>query len=127
MASYDFGTASDDLQTTARDVENSTKEGVESAQANARKIAEKVNDTITDGVNAFWAAAGDTLDRAREAAGEIGVAASGTFDEGVERAGKVLKSGGKDLADRVARQPLEALLLAGAVGYFIGYLLHKRD
>ncbi|WPP03689.1 hypothetical protein [Methylocella tundrae] len=127
MASYDLDTASDDLRTTARNVQKSTKEGVEAAQGNARKIAEKINDRISDGVNASWAAASDALDRARETAGGIGAAASETFDEGVGRAEEVLKSGGRDLAKRVGRQPLEALLLAGAVGYLIGYLLHKRD
>jgi hypothetical protein len=35
--------------------------------------------------------------------------------------------GARELAERVERRPLAALLIAGALGYAVAYLIHGRD
>ena len=73
--------------------------------------------------------AGKAQTAAAEAGGTIRDAASDTVKQVSDAAAKTSKQRGK-AADYVSRntaeQPLLALLLAGAVGYAIAYMIHSR-
>ena len=89
-----------DLQSAASDV-------VDKARSMAQGIGEQARSTLADAGNT----AQDLARQARDQAGQI-------YDQG-SRAGRYL-------AHNVEQNPLVALLVAGAVGYGIAYLLHRR-
>ena len=79
-------------------------------------------ETITDLAGKAQTAAVDTggtiRDAAMETAKQVGDAATKTYRRGV-RAGEYV-------SQNTAEQPLLALLVAGAIGYGIAYMIHAR-
>ncbi len=127
MAPHDFKQVSGDLQTTLNDAseaaEKSVKEVGDFAQKTVANLGAQAAEKISDSLEASR----DALDRSRDAAGAAGAQISDALGEAARSGEAALRRGGADIGARVIRQPLEALLLAGAVGYLIGYLLHRGD
>jgi ElaB/YqjD/DUF883 family membrane-anchored ribosome-binding protein len=86
-------------------------ERIDSASQQAKDMAQRAAQTVQETSTAAWDVAQKASAQAREAAGEA-------YAQG-ERAAR-------DLARRVEEQPLAALMIAGAVGYAMAYLLHGR-
>jgi hypothetical protein len=88
----------------------------------AKRGIETVKGTITDVAGKAQTAATEGGGRVREAAVEtakqVGDAAATTYRQGV-RAGEYV-------SQNTAEQPLPALLIAGAFGYGIAYMIHGR-
>lgn len=94
--------------------------------------------------SAFGRATGDASaeasGRAREAAGtvqnlygqakdtvrDIGDAASGYAQDAVEAGSEAYRDGSKAVASAVQKQPLGALLVAGAVGFALALMLNRQ-
>ncbi len=120
MSSDELEKRWDDLQTTVRHAADQAKKTVESAADEAQGVAASVSSNVQDG------AAAGAIDRSRETLASAGVGVSDAVS-GAARSGKaVLRRGGAEAGARIARQPVEAVLLAAVVGYFIGFLLHRR-
>ena len=80
--------------------------------------AETVTDLAGKAQTAAVEAAGTIRDAAIETAEQIGDAATNTYRQGV-RAGEYV-------GQNTSEQPLLALLIAGAIGYGIAYMVHGR-
>jgi ElaB/YqjD/DUF883 family membrane-anchored ribosome-binding protein len=88
-----------------------TSERIEAASRQAKDMAQRAAQTAQDTGDAAWDVAQKVTTQARDAAGEA-------YARG--------ERGARELARRVEEQPLAALLIAGAVGYAIAYLVHAR-
>ncbi len=49
----------------------------------------------------------------------------GAASDALAASQQAIRSGGAQVAQRVTKQPLEALLLAGAIGYLIGWAVSR--
>jgi ElaB/YqjD/DUF883 family membrane-anchored ribosome-binding protein len=87
------------------------KRGVESAVETASDLAAKTQTAAAEAGSTIQGAASETVRQVRDAAAK-------TYDQGAQAADY--------LSRNTAEQPLLALLLAGAVGYAIAYLIHSR-
>ncbi len=97
--------------------EDDLKKATKDAAARASQVG---HETIVE--------ARDTLDVAPSAAGDVIDRTRGVADALRDNAGDVpgaIRSGGDEVARRVARQPVEALLLAGAIGYLVGWAINR--
>jgi hypothetical protein len=88
-----------------------------------RDLGELVNESSANG-----------LDAAREALHKAGASLTTaadrgriTLDELADDGAGMLRRGGRTMSAAFTRRPLEALLLAGAVGYLIGFSIPPRD
>jgi hypothetical protein len=79
-------------------------------------------DTVTDMAGKGWAAAVDAggalQAAAADTARQIGDAAVTAYRQGLEAS--------RFVSENTAKQPLPALLIAGAIGFSIAYLLYRR-
>jgi hypothetical protein len=87
------------------------KGNVKDALENDRGFAERVQNTTAGAMSTIQEAA-------IEAGTKVSDLATATYNRGVKA--------GEYLSTSTAEQPLLALLLAGAVGYAIAFLLHSR-
>jgi ElaB/YqjD/DUF883 family membrane-anchored ribosome-binding protein len=95
------------------------------ASAGAEDITERARDLAQQAAAMAGEAASalaDARDGAWDVAQKAGVGARAFADQAY-RSGR---QGAEDLAERVEERPLLALLVAGAIGYALAYLLHAR-
>ena len=101
---------------------NRTGEQVSKVGNNAKSGIETAVGTITDVAGKAQTAAGEAggtvRDAAIETAKQVGDAAAKTYRQGVRASEYV--------SQNTAEQPLPALLIAGAIGYGIAYMIHGR-
>ena len=81
------------------------------ADVQARGIVDEATGTVQD----FYGRMRDAADQAPDTIAEAMEAGQQSLSKGVETIGK-----------RVASQPMESLLLAGAIGYLAAWMLHRR-
>ena len=86
-------------------------ERIDAASQQAKDMAQRAAQTAQETGEAAWDVAQRASAQARDVAGQA-------YAQGERTA--------RELARRVEEQPLVALLIAGAVGYAIAYLLHHR-
>jgi ElaB/YqjD/DUF883 family membrane-anchored ribosome-binding protein len=95
------------------------------ASAGAEEIAERARELAQQAATMAGEAA-TALAEAREGAWDVaqkaGVGARGIANQAYRSS----QRGAQDLAERVEERPLLALLVAGAIGYALAYLLHAR-
>jgi hypothetical protein len=84
---------------------------IDTPSQQAKEMAQRTAQAAHETSEAGWDVAQKASARAREVAGEA-------YAQGERTA--------RELARRVEEQPLAALLIAGAVGYAMAYLLHGR-
>lgn len=95
------------------------------ATAGAEEMAERARELAQQAAS-MAAEAASALTEARNGAWEVAQRA-GTGARGLaDQAYRSSRRGARDLAERVEERPLLALLVAGAIGYALGYLLHAR-
>jgi hypothetical protein len=92
-------------------VGNNAKSGIETAVGTITDVAEKAQTAAVE-------ASGTMRDAALETAKQVGDAATKTYRQGV-RAGEYV-------SQSTAEQPLLALLVAGAIGFGIAYMVYAR-
>lgn len=118
MASGDTTNASNDIGKRIEGAAEQAKSTLNEAAANARQTAK-------DYVSAAQDSASDLYGRAqgnvRDAAAHLTDGASEALDAGR----RTYNRGSDALASRVTKQPLEALLLAGAIGYLVGWATNR--
>ena len=78
-------------------------------------------------VNQAAGAAQDALGQAKDAVRSAVDAAPEIASRASDAGQRYLRQGNEAVANRVGEQQLVALLIAGAVGYALGWLLHGRD
>lgn len=64
--------------------------------------------------------------QAKDAARDIGDAASGIAKDALDAGGHIYRDGNKAIASTVRDQPLGALLVAGAVGFALALILNRQ-
>ena len=69
---------------------------------------------------------GQAKDTLRDVADNVGDYASDAYDRLSDRGGAYVRDGGRAVSGHVEENPLLALLVAGAVGYGLALLLHRR-
>jgi vacuolar-type H+-ATPase subunit H len=100
-----------DLADDARKLAGKAADRIDAASQQAKGIAQRAAQTAQETGEAAWDVAQRAGAQARDVAGRA-------YAQGERTA--------RELAHRVEEQPLTALLIAGAVGYAIAYLVHHR-
>ena len=101
--------------------EDDLKKATKDAAARASQVGHETIGEARDTLDAAPSAAGDVIDRARaEAHGLVDALRNNPGD-----ALGAIRTGGDGVARRVTRQPVEALLLACAIGYLAGWALNR--
>ena len=110
-ASDRIDTASEQAKEMAQRAAQKTSERIDTASDQAKDMAQRAAHTARETGEAAW----DVAQRAQAQAREV---ASEAYAQGERTA--------RALARRVEEQPLVALMIAGAVGYAMAYLVHGR-
>jgi ElaB/YqjD/DUF883 family membrane-anchored ribosome-binding protein len=109
------------------------KDGAEQAGKTVNEAAERVGEQVESTLDQGKAVVEDLANRASET-GRQAVNRAGEFIEGVAPQAKQVASNlyeqgsqsGEFVRQAVAQQPVTALLIAGAIGYALGYLMHRH-
>src|SRR5580658_7380013 len=92
--------------------------GIDAAAAQAKDMAKKGAGVVQETMQAAGETGAAAWDVAQQAAAQAREAASELYAQG--------ERGAREIAARVEERPLAALLIAGAVGYALAYMLHAR-
>lgn len=92
--------------------------GAEEVTERARELAQQAASMAGEAASALAEARNGAWDVAQKA----GAGARGLADQAYRSS----RQGAEELAGRVEERPLLALLVAGAIGYALAYLLHAR-
>jgi len=95
------------------------------AAANAEELTERVRDLAQQAATMVEEAA-TTLAEARESAWDVAQRTGAQARVMADQAYRNGQQGAQELAEWVEERPLVALLVAGAFGYAIAYMLHAR-
>jgi ElaB/YqjD/DUF883 family membrane-anchored ribosome-binding protein len=114
------------------------------AKENARDAAEQVGKAANETARGVGAQVQPALDQGKSMVQDLANQASEAGQQAVDRAGELLQNvapQAKEVASNLyergsqsgeyarqyaVEQPFTALLIAGAVGYALGYLIHRR-
>ena len=106
---------------------------IQTLEEKVQKTATQTANTVKDWTGGVAARASSVLDEAKTAVGDAGAFIEDAARQAGSQAteiGEQAYAKGERVADSVARwveeQPLTALLVAGAIGVAIGYLLARR-
>jgi ElaB/YqjD/DUF883 family membrane-anchored ribosome-binding protein len=95
------------------------------ASAGADEITERARELAQQAATMAGEAA-TALAEAREGAWDVAQKAGAGARGMANQAYRSGRQGAQDLAERVEERPLLALVVAGAIGYALAYLLHAR-
>lgn len=113
------------------------------AQNVASEVADEAGKAASEGVRLAGAGVQSTLDQGKSVVQDLAHRASETGRQAMDRAGEVIEGvtpdvkqvasnlygqgsrSGEYVREYVAQQPLTALLIAGAIGYALAYLIHR--
>ena len=117
-------------QPRAREI---AKDAAEQAGKTVNEAAQRVGEQVQPTLDQGKAVVQDLANRASET-GRQAVNRSGEFIEGVAPQAKQVASNlyeqgsqsGEYVRQTVAQQPVTALLIASAIGYALGYLMHRH-
>jgi ElaB/YqjD/DUF883 family membrane-anchored ribosome-binding protein len=116
-------TVSDLAAKTEKVVQDKIDQGRRDLQASAGEAIDKAADLArqasTAGVAALTQASDAIQGMARDAGNQASEAANAVYEQGARAGGYVTRY--------TAEQPLTALLIAGAIGYGLAYLIHHRS
>lgn len=107
---------------TAKDIADragtTVDEAEQAATGTASRFAESAHDLKSEASDVY----GQTRERASDAAASLSDRAS----DAVDRSRETYKATSRKVAGQVIRQPIEALLLAGAIGYLVGWAANRN-
>ena len=115
---------SDDMKNTAKDIADRIEEKSSDARSSAKNATAKASDAARD----FAAQTSDTAtDVYARAQGHIRDAADRLPDasDAVAAGQRAYSKSSETVSRHVSKQPLEALLLAGAIGYLVGWATNR--
>jgi ElaB/YqjD/DUF883 family membrane-anchored ribosome-binding protein len=98
--------------------DNQTSDAAKNLKASITNAVENASDLAGKAQTAAVQAGSTIRDAAIEASKQVSDAAAKTYAQGSDAA--------KYVSRQTAEQPLLALLVAGAIGYAIAYLVHSR-
>ena len=108
----------DDLRDTAKDTGERVRDTAGQAGGESAAVGSSLADKASEVAAQVKDAVGAALDKARDQM-------PGSASDAVDAGKRAYSQGGENLGLRVARQPLEALLLAGAIGYLVGWATNR--
>lgn len=114
MKADDIKTTAKDLGSTASKSGDDIKKAAGDTASSLGSKAESLSERAAETANDLYGRAKDKL---QDAAGDFPDSASEALAAGQRAYGQ----GRHQLARQLARQPVEALLLAGAIGYLVGW------
>ena len=109
----------------ARSIAHQANKLTKRAAAGAEEMTERARDLAQQAASLVEEAASTLVD-ARETAWDVAQRTGAQARVVADQAYRNGQRGARELAQRVEERPLTALLVAGAVGYAIAYLLHAR-
>ena len=142
-AKYETSAAVHDVAARGQAASAAAKPSVDAAAGHAGEAIDQmkdaaasatgpVKDTAAQAVQGAASSAQDAVgtlsDQAQDLAAR-GAAAAGQIRDQIPSADEMRaagRRGSEQIARQVARQPFEALLLAGAVGYLAAWIIHRR-
>jgi len=110
----------------------------------AKDAAEQASKTVNEATQRVVAQVQPALDQAKATAQDLGNRASEAGRQAMDRAGELVESvapqakqvasnlydqgaqSGEYVRQYAAQQPLAAMLVAGVIGYALGYLIHRH-
>ena len=118
MTSDDMTDAVDTASKKAMASVRSAKD--EASVATSRAIHDG-QDAVTDAGSQAGSKASEVYDRAKEHVQAISDNLPNSASDAYRTGRRALAQGGESLGGHVSRQPIEALLLAGAIGFLVGW------
>ncbi len=106
---------------TSEDDAEITKDNV----ARAGQAGRETKDKAQEALDAAPGVAADLHDQGRAKAQGLKDKLPGSAGDALAAGQQAMRTGGEQVARRVTRQPLEALMLAGAIGYLIGWAANR--
>jgi uncharacterized protein YjbJ (UPF0337 family) len=96
-------------------IQNASSSVADYAKLQAKGLSAKADGSIENGYA-----------RAKDAARNVSDSASSLAADAYDRSGQYLRDGNRLVARQVGDNALSALLLAGAAGYLLSYIVHAR-
>ncbi len=112
---------SEDMKSTAKDYGNSAIKDAEQAKQGTKEAASDLAGQAQAYKGQAADVAGDLYDRAKDGVRQASDALPGSAAEAAAAGRRAYEGGADQLARQVTKQPFEALLLAGAIGYLVGW------
>jgi hypothetical protein len=89
-------------------------------------IADNAKSQARDQAARAGASAEEAFDQAKGVARNVADNASDLAGQAYDRGGRYLREGNRAIAQNLGDNTLTALAVAGALGYFLSYLVHAR-
>ena len=118
MTSDDAVEASKDIAARAKTTSDRIKGGLSDAAASAADQASDAAGKVSD-------KASDVYSRVRDTASDLGDKLPGSASEAIDAGKRAYSKSNDQLALQIGKQPIEALLLAGAIGYLVGWAANR--
>lgn len=113
--------SSDDLKKSVADAASRANEAGADAATAASGYASKASDHAGAMADKASDTASDLYSQARAKLHDAAAGMPGSTSEALEQGQKAYAQGSEQVASQVKKQPIEALLLAAAVGYLVGW------
>lgn len=117
--------ASDEIKNTAKDMTDRASKSAQQAKEAVSDAASDASGRTQEFAEGATSAASDFLDQARETVGNAADKLPDSASDAMAAGQRAYKRGNAQLSRTVARQPIEALLLAGAIGYLVGWATNR--
>ena len=105
--------------------EDDAKKVTKDNLAHASQAGLETKGKARDALDATPEVAGSLYDQARGKARDIAGGLPDSAGDALAAGQQAILSGGDQVARRVAKQPVEALMLAGAIGFLIGWAVNR--
>ena len=120
---------SDDPVAAANDIADRAKGAVkgtaDSAKSRLDATAGSVADRASEAAGKVSDKVADVYQRVSEGAAGLGDKLPGSAGDAVEAGKRAYAKSSDHVARQIGRQPIEALLLAGAIGYLVGWAANR--
>ncbi len=116
---------SDDLKKTAKDIGDSVGDVAEHAGDKASETGSVAASRVKGAAQQGASYAQDAFGRAKDGVAGLGDQLPDSASDALDASRKAYSRGSDQFARQVAKQPIEALLLAGAIGYLVGWAANR--
>ena len=113
--------SSDDIKKSVADAADHARETAATAKGVASDYASKAGDRVNSMADKATDTASDLYGQARSKLHDMADAMPGSTSEAMTQGRKAYETGSAQVVEQVKKQPLEAVLLAVAVGYLVGW------
>lgn len=116
---------SDDPTEVAKDIGPRTKSAADRARGGLSDAASTAADHASDAAGKVSDKATDVYQRVRDGASDFSDKLPGSASDAVDAGKRAYTKSNDQLARTIGQQPIEALLLAGAIGYLVGWAANR--